>query len=113
MGFCWDQVKLCLQYWTSGEVISFHFILKTPRTISGQSLGPTAMLNAYLLHAKRVVYDLFFWSNQNFKRDFWFKISKRKTVIRISSPMSSFKNECLNFSQIEACFEYKQNGFRG
>ena len=54
-----------------------------------------------------------FWSNQNFKRDFWFKISKRKTVIRISSPMSSFKNECLNFSQIEACFEYKQNGFRG
>ena len=64
------------------------------------------MVNAYLLHAKRVVYDLFFWSNQNFKRDFWFKISKRKTVIRISSPMSSFKNECLNFSQIEACFEY-------
>ena len=29
------------------------------------------------------------------------KSAQRKTVIRISSPMSSFKNECLNFSQIE------------
>jgi len=29
------------------------------------------------------------------------KSAQRKTVIRIFSRMSSFKNECLNFSQIE------------